>query len=291
MSEISVIGLGAMGAALAHALVKAGHSVTVWNRTPRKMEPLTALGANGAASVLDAVQASPLIMVCIDNYAATKYLLGADDVAPHLSGRTLIQLSTGTPKEARESEAWMKECGGDYLDGAIRVYPDGLGAAESQILIAGSEAAFERCEAFLNCLGGDLRYLGENIAAAAALDLASLSYSLGKYVGFAHGARLCESEGVGADLFASLFAEGDRARELAEIIHAGAYELSSLHPGATIRVWEGVVQRLQTQARDAEMNNELPNFMSGIFKRAIAAGHGEEDVAALIKALRSDSGT
>ncbi len=96
---------------------------------------------------------------------------------------------------------------------------------------------------------------------------------------------------MGADLFASLFAEGERARELAEIVHAGAYELSSLHPGANIRVWEGVVQRLQTQARDAEMNSEIPNFMSGIFKRAIAAGHGEEDVAALTKVLRSDSDT
>ncbi len=291
MSEISVIGLGAMGAALAQAQLKAERSVTVWNRTPRKMEPLTALGANGAASVLDAVQASPLVLVCIDNYAATNKLLGNDDVVPHLSGRTLIQLSTGTPKEAREAEAWMKNCRGDYLDGAIMVYPDGIGATDTMILIAGSEVAFERCEPFLNCLGGDLRYLGENIAAAAALDLSCLSYSLGKYVGFAHGARLCESEGVGADLFASLFAEGERARELAEIVHAGDYELSSLHPGASIRVWEGVVHRLQTQARDAEMNSEIPNFISSIFKRAIAAGHGEEDIAALTKVLRGDSDT
>ena len=291
MSEISVIGLGAMGAALAQALVKAGHSVTVWNRTPRKMEPLTALGANGAENVVNAVQASPVIIVCIDNYTATNKLLRADDVVPHLSGRTVIQLSTGTPKEARESEAWLKNCGADYLDGAIDAYPDGIGAADGRILIAGSEAAFERCKAFLKCLGGDLRYLGENIGAAAVLDLAELSHSLGKYVGFAHGARLCESEGVGVDLFASLFAEGERARELAEIVHAGAYELSSLHPGASISVWEGVAQRLQTQARDAEISSEFPNFISGMFKRAIAAGYGEEDVAALVKALRSDSGT
>ncbi len=291
MSEISVIGLGAMGAALAQALLKAGHDVTVWNRTPQKMEPLAALGAKRAENVVNALQASPVIMVCIDNYNATNKLLGTDDVIPHLSGRTLIQLSTGTPKEARESEAWLKNCGADYLDGAIDSYPDGIGAADGRILIAGSEAAFERCKAFLKCLGGDLRHLGENIGAAAVLDLAELSHSLGKYVGFAHGARLCEAEGVGADLFASLFAQGDRARELAEIVHAGAYELLSLYPGTTIRVWEGVVQRLQTQARDAEMSSEFPNFISGMFKRAIAAGYGEEDVAALIKALRDDSGT
>ncbi len=286
MTEISLLGLGSMGSALARAQLQAGHSVTVWNRSPQKVEPLVVLGAKGAAGVADAVRASPVIMVCIDNYAATMDLLRADDVVAHLSGRTVIQLSTGTPKEARDSETWLKGCGAAYLDGAIMVYPDRIGAAGTTIMVAGPKAAFERCETVFDCLGGDIRYLGENIAAPAALDLADLSHSLGKYVGFAHGARLCEAEGVGADLLAATFADGERARELAEIVHAGAYELGSLHPGATIRVWEEVVQRLQTQARDAGMNYELPDFISSIFKRAVAAGHGEEDVAALIKVLR-----
>jgi 3-hydroxyisobutyrate dehydrogenase-like beta-hydroxyacid dehydrogenase len=286
MSEISMIGLGAMGSALARALLKSGHGLTVWNRTPQKMEPLAALGAKSAESVADAVQASPLIMVCIDNYAATNQLLSSDDVVPHLAGRTVIQLGTGTPKEARDTETWLQDCGADYLDGAIDSYPDGIGAADGRILFSGSKAAFARSEAFLKCLGGDLRYLGENVGAAAALDLAELSESLGKYVGLVHGARLCEAEGVGADLLASLYPVGNRARELAEIIHAGDFSLGSLYDGATIRVWEEVVQRLQTQARDAGMNGDLPDYLSRLFKRAVAAGHGEKDIAALIKVLR-----
>ena len=55
-----------------------------------------------------------------------------------------------------------------------------------------------------------------------------------------------------------------------------------------IRVWEEVVQRLQTQARDAGMNGDLPDYLSRLFKRAVAAGHGEEDIAALIKVLRGE---
>ena len=286
MTEISVLGLGAMGSALARAQLKAGHGTTVWNRSPQRMAPLVELGARAAAGVADAVRASPVIMICIDNYAATKTILWAGDVAPHLSGRTVIQLSTGTPGEARDAEAWLEERGAGYLDGAIMEYPEGIGDAGGMILMAGAKAQFERCAAMLQCLGGDIRYLGENIAAPAALDMAVLSHSLGKFVGFAHGARLCEAEGVGADMLASMFAQGERARELAEIVHAGAYALGSLHPGASIRVWEGVVQRLQSQAGDAGMNSELPDFISGVFKRAVAAGHGEEDVAALIKVLR-----
>ncbi len=82
MSEVSVIGLGATGAALAQARIEAGHGVTVFNRTPQKTEPLAALGATRAQSAVDAVQAGPLIMVCIANCTATRQLLGADAVTP-----------------------------------------------------------------------------------------------------------------------------------------------------------------------------------------------------------------
>ena len=67
MSEVTMIGLGAMGTALALALLRAEHSVTVWNRSPEKLAPLEALGASAATSVADAIQSSPVILVCIDN--------------------------------------------------------------------------------------------------------------------------------------------------------------------------------------------------------------------------------
>jgi 3-hydroxyisobutyrate dehydrogenase-like beta-hydroxyacid dehydrogenase len=290
MSDISMIGLGAMGTALAKAQVNAGHDVTVWNRSPHKMTPLLELGAKGAENVAAAVKASPLIMVCIDNYQATNALLRADDVVAHLSGRSVIQLSTGTPSEARDSETWLTARGAAYLDGIIEPYPDGIGTSEAQLLFSGSKEVFETSQAFLRCLGGDLRFISEQVGAAAALDLAGLSWSLGMYVGFVHGARLCEVEGVGLDQFAALYPEGNRMRELAEIIHAEAFTLGSLHPGASIRVWEECIQRLQFQARDAGMSSEFPDNISGIFNRAIAAGHGEEDLAALVKVLRDDKG-
>lgn len=290
MTEVSMIGLGAMGSALARAQIGAGRSVTVWNRSAQKVEPLVALGAESADSVATAVQASPIIMICVDNDAITRRLLSGDDVVPHLAGRTVVQLSTGTPKEARDCEAWLAERGADYLDGAIDPYPDGIGKADARILVCGADAAFRRAEPFFTCLGGDIRYLGENVAAAAALDLAELSESLGKYTGLLHGARLCEAEGVGADLLASLYPEGNRTRELAEIVHAGDFGLGSLYDGATVRVWGEVVLRLQSQARDAGMTSELPDLLSRVFKRAVAAGHGEEDIAALIHALRDDGG-
>jgi 3-hydroxyisobutyrate dehydrogenase-like beta-hydroxyacid dehydrogenase len=84
MSNISVIGLGAMGSALAHTLLGVAYSVTVWNRTTSKMQPLVTLGANGARNIVEAVRASPVILICVDNYSVTRSLLDTDAVTPHL---------------------------------------------------------------------------------------------------------------------------------------------------------------------------------------------------------------
>ena len=60
MTDVTMIGLGAMGSALARAFIGAGHSVTVWNRTAARMKPLVSLGATAASSPADAAIASPV---------------------------------------------------------------------------------------------------------------------------------------------------------------------------------------------------------------------------------------
>ena len=289
MSEITVIGLGAMGAALAQALVKAERQVTVWNRSPEKMEPIVELGASGAPNLSDALRASPRIMICIDDYNATSMLLDQPGVSPLLSGRTVIQLSTGTPREAGDSDILFREHGATYLDGAIMVYPGTIGAADAQILVAGPEAAFQNCRTILQCLAGDLRYLGPNVRAAATLDLALLSRLEGMVFGAIHGARICEAEGVSVEQLAALYPVGDRARTLTQAIHDDVFEVGDI--GATVDVAAGVAAGLQDQARDADINSEFPDLLMSLLKRAIAAGYGKQDTAAVIKVLRGKGNT
>jgi len=166
-------------------------------------------------------------------------------------------------------------------------YPEGIGEADAKLLFAGPEPAWERCRPYLDCLGGDLRYLGENIGGAAALDMALLTHDLCCYLGVIHGANICESEGIGADRYAEMFAVGSIAREPVEIIHADRYD----DPGATLAVWDGALQRIRTQAKDAGINSEVPDFISGFFKRGLAAGYGEEDIASIIKIMRETRNT
>jgi NAD binding domain of 6-phosphogluconate dehydrogenase len=100
--------LGSMGDCTRQSTAKRVSQSHVWNRTATKMLPLVGVGTHGASSPAAAAQASPLILICVENYPVTKRIMGESDVIPHLSGKTIIQLSTGTPREAREAiqELW-----------------------------------------------------------------------------------------------------------------------------------------------------------------------------------------
>ena len=282
MSDITVIGLGLMGAALARTLQRAGHDLTVWNRSPAKMQPFIDDGVAGAPDVVSAIAASPVIVICIDNYMATNSVLRSDEVTPLLAGRTVVQLSTGTPREAHESADWMKAHDVSYLDGAILGGPRSIGTDSSIILLSGEEAAYERSGGMLACLGGDVRYLGANVRAASALDLAWLCDSYGRFLAVTHAACLCESEGVGVDVFASLFDEDSNIRRDANVIHSAEFEKRT----ATLHVWDAALQRIRAQGEDAGIDTAFPDFVSNLFEKAVDAGYGENHVTALIKVLR-----
>ncbi len=281
MSDVTVLGLGSMGAALAQAFLKAGHAVTVWNRSAVKTQPLVAAGAMGAASLADALRASPLVVICVHDYAATRALLEAPAAQAALAGRTVVQLSSGTPQEARALDPWVTAAGAVYIDGAILGGPYKIGLPDCVILCSGPTAAFERHAAVLRALAGDLRLVGDNIGVAAALDLAWLSMLFGMFGGVAHGARLCRSEGIGGDLYSSVFPNAPQAAWTADVIERDAFA----NPGATLSVWRAALALIQRQATDAGINTEVPDFAAGLLDRAIKAGHGEEHVAAIVKIL------
>ena len=283
MTDVTMIGLGAMGSALARASIGAGHSVTIWNRTAARMEPLVSLGATAASSPSDAAKASPVTVFCIDNYDATRRLIDQSDMLEPLSGRTLVQLSTGTPAEARDLSDWLTARGVNVLDGAIMPYPDGIGAEDAQILFAGPAELYKACKPLLDCLGGDLRHVSEEIGAAAVLDMALLTHQLSNYLGVWHGARACEAEGLGVDVFASMLPPDDPAAHLAWRIHNGDYD----NPGATLEVWNAALDRIIQHADTTRINREIPELISSLFRRAMALGHGNRDIATVIEVLRA----
>jgi 3-hydroxyisobutyrate dehydrogenase-like beta-hydroxyacid dehydrogenase len=280
MSAISVIGLGAMGSALARALRNGSIDVTAWNRTAARIAPLVEAGARGAESLAAAVEASPIILVCVQDYVVTRDLFGASAIAPRLHGKTMIQLSTGTPREARKAEAWFGKLGASYIDGAIMRYPTGIGTPTTKILFAGPNTAYKACLPTISPLGGGLTYVGPNIGAAATLDLAFLSAYLGMVAGVIHGCRACHAEGVAIEEYAAELTD-PYAVDLAQLIQGGNFS----DPGCAIDVWSYAVERIGTQASDAGIRHDFPDFLMSLLQRAKAAGLGSKDIAAVYETL------
>jgi 3-hydroxyisobutyrate dehydrogenase-like beta-hydroxyacid dehydrogenase len=249
------------------------------------MQPFIDDGVAGALDVASAIGASPVILICIDNYAVTNTILQSSEIVPLLAGRTVVQLSTGTPKEARETSEWMIARDVAYLDGAILAGPNSIGTDEAQILLSGDEAAYERVGNLLECLGGAVRYLGTNVRAASALDLAWLCTSYGRFMAIIHAANLCKSEDVGVDDFISLFPDNPDIQHYATVIHEESFHECT----ATLQVWGAALQRIQQQGVDANINTEIPDFVASFFTKAVDAGYGEENVMALVKVLQGHS--
>lgn len=290
MKDISVIGLGKMGTALAAALLRGGHRVTVWNRSPEKAAGVA--GAALAATPAAALAASPLTIVCVSDYAATRSILSEPGVAEAVAGRTLVQLSTGTPAEARELSAWAHERRARYLDGGILAWPSHIGGEQTLVYVCGDQTSYDEHEAGLRTLAGGLTYLGTQPGAAATMFAAILSYLAGRWIGICHGALICQSEGMSPAFYGeALAALGPAlawdAQHMGQVIENDAYTA----PESTLATAGEDIARLVRQAQDAGISKVWPAFAAGLFAQAIEAGHGQEEHAALIKILHRETFT
>ncbi len=286
MSELTVLGLGAMGSAIARTLIDKQCDLTVWNRSSGKAKGIPELRTRSTETLKQAIESSPRILICIHGYAATRLMLDDPEIIPLLSGRTIIQMSTGTPAEARAAEAWVNEQGGHYLDCSIMVYPETVGKTEAQLLVSGPQEIYHECARYIKHLGDDIHYLGSKIGAAAALDLAVVTRLVVNTVGIVYGAHICESEGLPLQHFADMYPEGDRGHSLAMTIDQAEFEENI---SATVGTSIEVVSAIQSLAVDLGINTELPDFILGLYKRAAAAGCLKQDNASLIKVFRSAS--
>lgn len=197
----TVVGTGRMGSALATALFNQGVATTIWNRTLSKTEPLARLGLRAAASLEEAVRESGVVMLIVSNYTIAQQLLQAPGVVAALPGKVLVQLTTGTPQEARRMESWANGLGIAYLDGAIMSYPSGIGQPQCTIFYSGSKEVFDRIRPVLMLLGGNTTYVGSSVGHASALDIAGLSFVLGAMFGFVSGHIVCVEEGISGKAF------------------------------------------------------------------------------------------
>lgn len=283
LESVTMLGLGAMGSALAAALVAAGHRTTVWNRTAGKAGELITAGATEAGTVHEAVTASPLIVACLLDHQSVHEVL--DPVATELEGRTLINLTTTTPNQARELAAWAPEHGIDYLDGGLMATPEMIGGPGSTVLYSGSNVVFEERRSTLD-LWGASTYFGEDAGMASLYDLALLAAMYVMFAGFFQGAAMVGSEGVSASEFAQraapwLNAVTGALADFAEVIDGGDYTVD----GQQSLEFSDLSYMIQA-AEDQGVGTPMISAVQALMQRQIDAGHGTEAFARMYESIR-----
>lgn len=288
-APVAVLGLGLMGRALAGALLRAGHPTTVWNRTAAKADALVAQGAHRAATPTAAVAAAPLVVACVTDYDALRALLdsvAADDGAA-LRGRTLVNLTTGTSAQARDTAAWAADRGVTYLDGAIMASPPGIGTAAATVVLSGPRAEFDRHAPVLRALAGDFPYLGADHGLTALYEMAVVGLMWSMLNGWLQGAALLGTAGVSAAEFTAVAAKGiptvvDWLPGYAKQIDTGTFPADD----ATLDIHRAAMAHLVRESESLGVNTEFPALIQSLADRAAAAGHGGEGYAAMIEEFR-----
>lgn len=195
--DVSVLGLGSMGAAIAAWLLTQGKSVTVWNRTQSKAKVLLDRGARWAASPAAALEASPLAFTVVDSYQTIGGWVGSSQ---RLDGTTLVNITTGAPDDAQVLESAVNDKGGLYLDAALFCYPDAVGDPDSAARFSGSLEAWTRHGHLLESIGGDAQYLGERVDLANVVDGAWISFYVPALVAALEAAAFTASYDVPIDM-------------------------------------------------------------------------------------------
>ncbi len=281
--EVSFLGLGEMGSALARAVIAAGHPTTVWNRSPDKATTLAARGARAAQTAGEAVDAADLIVVCLFDQRSVHEVL--DPLAGRLAGRRVLNLTTTSPEGARELSRWAADIGVDYLDGGIMATPGMIGSPESGVLYSGSRALFDEYRMLLE-LWGRAEYFGEDAGMASLWDLALLSGMYVMFAGFFQGAALVGAAGVSAKEFATravpwLQAMTGALADFAAIIDGGDYSL----PGQQSLAFSDIGDIVEA-SRDQGISTELVDVVQGLIHRQIDAGHGRDGFARMIESIK-----
>ncbi|MDS1272420.1 NAD(P)-binding domain-containing protein [Lipingzhangella sp. LS1_29] len=280
---VTVLGLGAMGRALATALLDGGHPTTVWNRTPGRDTQLVDAGAKSAATADAAVASASLVVVCLLDHASVRAVV--DPLAETLRGRTVVNLTSTTPNEARETAEWAHRHGIAYLDGGIMAVPEMIGQPEATILYSGDETAFTEHRPALD-LFGSAEHLGADPGLGALYDFALLAAMYVMFAGVFHGTAMLRPAGVSATEFANrvvpwLTAMLQTVPAQAATVDSGDYSTEVQDLDFTKAALDAIV-RASSEA-GAELDVIAP--IQSLVYRQVMAGHGAEAFQRMVETL------
>jgi 3-hydroxyisobutyrate dehydrogenase-like beta-hydroxyacid dehydrogenase len=170
--RVGFIGLGNMGVAMAATLIKAGHELTVYNRTPAKAQALVDQGARYAPTVADACRGEVVITMLSDDNALENVVFGENGIATILpAGAIHISSSTVSVALADTLTAAHAAKGQKFVAAPVFGRPEAAAASKLFIAVAGADDAVDACMPIFNALGQRTFRFGPKPSAAALVKI------------------------------------------------------------------------------------------------------------------------
>lgn len=278
---IAVLGLGAMGSAIAACLIEDGVEVVVWNRKPEKAQRMQELGARIADSATAACGQAEVIIVV----TATPIDLAADfkKLGERLKGKTVVNLATGRPSEVQTLDQIVSGAGAKFVSGTIQCFPPDIGTGNAMILLGADEKNWCDAEPILRKIAPQSTYIGARPDVPNVLDIGLTgTFVFGAGAAFLEGLRFVVNSGVSVDELRDLiptyiagqskFIEG-----LFESVATSDYQAG----GADLRVYARATGIFQQAQEDI---GQPPRILKALRERILSSielGDGDRGFAAL----------
>ena len=285
--NITLLGTGLLGSAVAERLLAQGHTLCVWNRSSDKCTPLQALGASVAKDAVDALAASEVILLFLADRAAIEAVL-LDEANRHaLCGRLIVQMGTISPADSLALAEKLAAYGADYAECPVLGSLPEARNGSLILMFGGSEKQFSSLSPLLGQLGQEPRRIGA-IGQAATLKLAMNQLIASETAAFAMSLALVRAHGVAVDDFMQLL-RGSALyaptfdKKLARML-SGDFSRPNFPLDHLIKDLRLFIDSAQASSIDSRFLQTLVSTLAEVS----AAGHGKEDYSVLQLGLAPD---
>lgn len=290
VSDVAMIGVGALGLAMAEGLIAAGIGVVGYRRSA--LDDLVAAGGKAAGSIGEAMAGREVVVTCLPDAAALEDVFSGDGglLASAFPGLVVIETSTTSVEEKRRQAARLADSGGVLLDCPVSGTPPMMRAGRAAIFASGERASFDRVRPVLEAMAGRVSHVGD---VGAGTVLKHIATALAGIQCVAAGEAMAYAERAGVDRAAVL--EGIKGSPVSSVIFEmrGAMMASGAHGRdqgmGGMSNFQHNMELVSEATRALGADCPLLEAARNTYAAAIAAGFGGGDQSAVVEYLAGNA--
>ena len=290
VAKLGFIGLGLMGGPMSRNLLKAGYQLTIWSRTPSRVEELVAAGAQAADSPAHVASRSEVTVTMVsDSGDVEEVILGPNGVIEGAAADSVaIDMSTISPAVTRLIAARLKEKGVHMMDAPVSGSDTGARAATLSIMVGGDDAIFERCLPVYEAMGKRITHCGGN-GMGQVTKLANQIVDLGNLAALCEGLVFATKAGGDPEALLSALSGGAASSWMVENVGPKIFD-GDFAPGFMVDLAQKDLRLVLEAAAEMSVPLFTTPLVNQVFRSAQQAGSGREGIQAYVKPLERLAG-